>query len=57
MEKVNRRKPVGINKDNWFYYSESGKSIELIHRCRNRLGVYVQTDHIKIPLKKIKLLN
>jgi len=45
--------PVGIDEFNWYYHEWKKKSIIFVHEVRDRAGVYIKTDQINIPLKKL----
>lgn len=40
-----------VNDSTWYY--ERRGSIEIVHELRDKAGLYIQTDHIIIPWRKL----
>lgn len=43
--------PQRIDVNNWYY--EARDSIQLVHEVRDMGAVYLQTDMVRIPLRKL----
>ncbi len=53
MKKKNKF-PITINKYNWYYKNRA--SIDLVHEVYDKNNIYIKTDIIRIPLKKLKII-
>lgn len=53
--KLKRSGPVHINQFAWFYRNQ--RSIEVVHELRDKSGAYIRTDTLRIPLRKILLVD
>lgn len=44
--------PQNLGDDDWYYEEKS--ALLLVHRVKDKDGVYIKTDQIKIPWRKIE---